>query len=210
MIIIPGQLEIISCDEWGAQPPARELEVREYRGRGAVFHQTGGQNFPPNAIPATQRKMAIMLAKNTQSFHMGPERNWSDSGQHFTNSIDGILLEGRHGSIKAAMSGKIVIGAHCADSDANPPVNKNDSFGLESEGLFQTHQMNDKQMAALVRLFAWLSIVADFDSSMIIGHRASGISTNCPGDWLFGQTQAIRKAVHNKKLEFIKLGVKKP
>lgn len=210
MIIIPGHLEIITCEEWGAKQPLHAVEVREYSAPGFVFHHTAGQNYPPNSIPATQRRLGTILAKSIQHSHM-VDNGWIDSGHHFLNTVDGLLFEGRHRSIECAKAGKVVIGAHAADPSALPkPLWFNDYFSVENEGMFDTHEMNPNQMQSLINLMAWVSLRQGFDSSRIEGHRATGISTRCPGDWLFGQTGAIRKAVHEKKKEFIKLGITKP
>lgn len=208
MVIIPGHLEILSCEEWGAAPPAHTLEIRNEPAPGFIFHHTAGPNYPQNPMPATQKRMGTILAKSIQHSHMAGN-GWSDTGNHFLNTVDGLLFEGRHFSIKSVMAGKIVIGAHAADPDAHPPLWFNNYYSVENEGNFNDQEMNPKQMQSLINLIAWVSIMQGFDSSKVEGHKATGIATQCPGSHLFEQTGAIRKAVHDKKLEFIKLGVKR-
>lgn len=200
MLIIKDHLEIISCEEWGAAPPTHPIEIRNQTAPGFIFHHTAGQNYPENVLPATQRRMGIILAKVIQHSHMAGN-GWVDTGNHFLNTVDGILIEGRHESIKSVLAGKVNIGAHAADGK----LWFNDWFSVENEGNFSTHEMNPKQMNSLVALIAWVSIKQKFDSSKVEGHRATGIATACPGEWLFSQTDNIRKAVHAKKLQFLEL-----
>lgn len=205
MIIIPGHLEILTTPEWKARTPVRALEKRAERFKGGIFHHTAGANHAQSPIPSSRIRNAVALAQSIQNNHIDVN-GWSDSGHSFLNTVDGILCEGRTGTVKALMSGSLIVQAHTADGK----LWFNDWLGVENEGTFSTVHMNDTQMESLIKLFAWASILADFDTSVIQGHRATGIATQCPGDWLFSQTANIRKAVHEKKLEFIKLGVKKP
>ena len=205
IIIIPGHLEILTTNEWGARTPVRALEKRAERFKGGIFHHTAGANHAQSPMQASQKRNAIALAQSIQSSHIDVNK-WSDSGHSFLNSVDGVICEGRTGTLKALMSGTLIVQAHCADDTHW----FNDWIGVENEGTFITAHMNDTQMLSLIKLLAWTSIVADYDTSVIQGHRAAlPGATCCPGDWLFAQTANIRKAVHDKKLEFIKLGVKK-
>jgi len=205
MVIIPGHLEILTTLEWGAQPPTHAPEIRDYPFKGGIFHHTASANHDPSLLPSSQKRNAIALAQAIQRAHQ-VTNGWNDSGMSFLVSVDAVVLEGRTGTINALKTGKTVVQAHCADDHHW----FNDWIGIEIEGNHMTVPVNNKQMEAVIKVFAWTSILANYDTSTIQGHRSAlPGATQCPGDWLEKQTPAIRKAVHDTKLEFIKLGVKR-
>ena len=198
MIIIPGHLEIITCEEWGAKQPLHAVEVRDYPFKGGIFHHTASANHDPSLLPSSQKRNAIALAQAIQRAHQ-ITNGWVDSGMNFLVSVDAIITEGRHNSIRTLQNKQTVVSAHCAGDG----LWFNDWVGVEIEGSHMTVPVNDKQMEAVIKLFAWSSICAGFDTSIIQGHRSAlPGQTLCPGDWLFNQTDNIRKRVHVKKLEF--------
>jgi len=118
---------------------------------------------------------------------------WRDSGQHFTVTRSGLVLEGRNGSLAAAQHGRVVHGAHAGDDEANQTC-----WGIENEGTYIQGAMPEAQWKSLVNLCAWLCFWGKVQSASICGHREYK-ATQCPGDWLFGQLPDLRFQVHMAK-----------
>ena len=187
--------KIYSCQEWGARPARSSFAVVEPK--DIVVHHMAW----PNRLLITDTVAAVAegfkVARKCQADHMDGN-GWSDTGQDFTNTRDGVILEGRHGALGAARIGKNVQSAHAADPDTG--ADDNMSYGIENEGTYSTEPMPTQQWASLVALLAFLSDRSGRDSSLIIGHRDTGCATACPGNWLESQLPRLRAAVHAFKL----------
>jgi len=167
---------ILERATWGAAPPKSRFEIVD-RPRFIVIHHTEGK--PTSGGEANAKNMV----KAIQSFHMAPEpkgRGWSDIGYNFINSTDGLLLEGRSGSLKEAINGNTVRGAHAGSDDGNR------SPGVSNEGNFMTTAMNQTQWNSLVDMCAALCQSCDIDPARIRGHR-DFVPNDCPGDWLYSK-----------------------
>lgn len=177
--------KILERSSWGAVPPTSRFEVVD-RPRFIVIHHTDGK---PSSGGVPQAKAMV---KGIQSFHMRPEssggRGWSDIGYNFVNSTDGIVLEGRTGSLKEAIAGNTVRGAHAGTDDGNR------SPGVSNEGNFTATPMNDAQWNSLVDMCAALCQSCDIDPAKIRGHR-DFVATGCPGDWLYSKLPDLIKDV---------------
>src|SRR6185369_6039414 len=99
--------------------------------------------------------------------------------------------EGRTGTVGAVQQGRCVQSAHAAQ-DPGRLANGNDSPGIENEGNFMTFVMGEAQWASLVDLCASLCDACNVSPDNIRGHREFS-STQCPGDWLFGQLPRLRQ-----------------
>lgn len=198
MQILPGGIAVYTCDEWQARPPLHSFATTTPT--NMVLHHMDY----PNRASIPDHNLAIQtafrLARTCQSDHMD-NRGWSDTGQHFTVSIDGIICEGRHGSLAALLSGHCIRGAHAADPETG--ADDNNSWGTEHEGTYMTAQMPPAQWNASVQLHAAIAFLCNLDSATIIGHRDTGCSTSCPGDWFESQIPQFRTAVHNQKLRLM-------
>ena len=190
---------VFTAQEWGARPPT----VAKFPRQGAVgivVHNTESANRA--MLDGEEEKKAIFrLARAIQANHMSRKPPYSDTGQHFTVSRGGLILEGRHGSLAAARDGQVVTGAH-----AGSAVHNKSWFGIEVEGDFRgAYSVTEPQWRALVELCAWLSFWGGFDSTNILGHKqvktAAG-GTDCPGH-LMDRLDDLRDAVHSRKLEII-------
>ena len=170
--------KIFTAGEWGARPPrARGVELNP--AEGIVVHHTADPNRAPGEGDGEQAA-AFALARRIQSFHMDdPERRWSDTGQHFTISRGGIILEGRHGALAAAREGKVVRGAHASSVD----LYNQRWFGIELEGInIDGFFVTGDQWQSLIELCAWLSFWGRFAPGNIIGHKEILPGhTQCPG-----------------------------
>jgi len=164
---------IVTVAQWGATPAPHAFPLA--RARGLVIHETASPNRAPAG--ALELEHALALARNIQADHI--ERGYEDTGEHFTISRGGIILEGRHGSIDAAARGLVPQGAHAGNLEANTSY-----FGIELEGNYTDPRDAPPapQWRALVRLTDWLLHRSRLPSSRstITPHKQWS-ATGCPG-----------------------------
>ncbi len=179
---------IYSTSEWQAM--AARASFATAPAMGIVIHNTEGQNRPALTGDAELAK-AFEVARQIQRGHMIVDHNWSDTGQHFTISRGGLVLEGRHGSYLNATHGLVVRGAHAGDDVYNKFW-----FGIEVEGNFVSdYKVTDQQWKSLVELGAWLSKWAG-KKLPIVGHKDIH-ETDCPGK-LYGRLGQLRAEVWSR------------
>ncbi|MGH8791272.1 MAG: peptidoglycan recognition protein family protein [Stackebrandtia sp.] len=172
--------EIHSTASWGARPPTRN-EILNYRPTYIVIHHTATSNDVPTTI-----ERAYDLARGIQNYHM--DQGWGDSGQQFTTSRGGFILEGRHNSLDTLREGtRFVRGIHAGNSDANA-----NSIGIENEGTYTSG--SPPQWEAMVHLCAYLCTQYGIPATQLFGHRQYS-STSCPGDGLYGMLPQLRQDV---------------
>jgi hypothetical protein len=181
-LIVPNlsAFRIVPASEWGAVKP--RAESASLPARGILLHHMAlgakagvtGANRQPAATPELEMALAVKLARNLQVSHM-QGRGWVDTGQHFSVTKGGVVLEGRVGSLSNAERGRVIAGAHCAGKN-------HDHWGIEIEGDY-THSvdiMPAAQWNALVRLVAYLQARSQFGELPIVYHRKYA-ATGCPG-----------------------------
>jgi hypothetical protein len=168
--------KIISAEEWGAAP-AHASHFAERPAAGIVVHNTESANREATTGDA-EFQLAAALARSIQNSHFA--RGFADTGQHFTVSRGGLLLEGRHGAALAARAGRVVEGAH-AVSDGG--VANKTWFGIEIEGDNRaSDQVTEPQYAAVVELCAWLMKWTGVPELPIKPHlQVLAGHTDCPG-----------------------------
>jgi N-acetylmuramoyl-L-alanine amidase-like protein len=182
---------VFSTAEWGARNVNSTFPKKP--AQGIVLHHAVFPNRPPLQGTA-EREAAFGVARRIQADHMG--RGYADTGQHFTISRGGLLLEGRHGSLAAAKTGKVVRGAHAGATLPNQSW-----FGIELEGTYHLQfLMTPQQRQAMIELCAWLSFWGAFDSQQIEGHRHFKPTTQCPG-LVMDHLPEFRAAVHDRKVQ---------
>jgi len=174
-------VSILSTKEWGAI--TQHGELLETTPTKIILHHMFTPN-PPNNI---SKDDVTRLAKECQTWHFG--RGWVDTGQHFTISCDGTIMEGRHGSLDALVKGKCVSGAHCEGQNYN--------WGIELEGDHRSEYITNQQEASLINLCALLCEKCKIDSSRIYGHSNFN-NTNCPGTAILKKISEIQQRVHDK------------
>jgi hypothetical protein len=176
---------ITGCATWGARPPADPLTVLAHKPVRILVHHTD----TPNSTDYSQAH-AYALARSIQNHHMD-DNHWSDTGQHFTNTRGGYLLEGRHNSLSTLKGGKeIVRAAHC-------PGQNDIAIGIENEGNYMTVQPPAKLWNSLVTLCAYVCHQYSISPNAIQGHR-DYYNTDCPGDVLYKMLPQLRKDVAAK------------
>lgn len=173
---------IVDCAGWGARPPSSPVTVLGRRPVRILVHHTA----TPNSLDLT-RDAADRLARGIQNFHMNV-RGWLDSGQHFTISRGGGVLEGRHRSLDALNGGRDQIqGAHCP--------NQNDiAIGIENEGTYSTVNPPRLVWERLRSLCAYACAQYKISPNELRGHREFR-DTACPGDRLYAMLPQLRREV---------------
>jgi hypothetical protein len=187
-------LRIYTCAEWGAVPrDTRRLGRKQ--AEGITLHHTAGVNAKVLEDAEKERERCFKLARSIQAHHIG--QGWKDSGQHFTVTRSGLILEGRHGTFEAAQRGLVVNGSHAGDNRSNSLT-----YGIECEGTY-THEAPPAALwAALVALCAHLSLWGGFQAREIQGHREVR-KTICPGDVLFRRLDSLRAETKERKMELM-------
>lgn len=170
------------CAEWGARPPVEPPAVLPHRPERIIVHHTATENTAD-----TSRAHAHRLARFFQDQHIA--RDWGDTGQHFTITRGGVLLEGRHGSLDALLAGdQVVEGAHAYGQNRS-------SIGIENEGTYLTGRPPSAQWDALVWLCARICEQYGIPPTAIHGHRDFWDGTVCPGDALHSLLPRLRAEV---------------
>ncbi|KOV89822.1 N-acetylmuramoyl-L-alanine amidase [Nocardia sp. NRRL S-836] len=178
----PPAVPVHSCADWGARPPAGLIEVVNRKPQRILIHHSTSPNLDDQSIGR-----AYEHARWIQNVHMD-QNGWVDSGQHFSNSRGGIVVEGRHGSLAALESGtSMVAGAHC-------PGQNDVAIGIENEGLYMDISPPVTQWESLVAFCAHLCFRYGIPTSEIFGHRDFTV-TQCPGDALYALLPRLRSEV---------------
>ena len=173
---------IIDCGGWGAKAARNPIKVHNRRPLKILIHHTATAN-----VKDYSRDAAVRLARNIQSYHMNHNR-WSDSGQHFTISRGGFLLEGRHRSLEVLRGGKrMVEGAHCTGQNII-------AVGIENEGTYSTTGPTAQQWSRLRQMCAYVCKQYKVKPTEIYGHRDFK-DTACPGDALYKMLPKLRSEV---------------
>ena len=150
---------IINCGGWGAKAPRNPVKVHNRRPAKILIHHTATAN-----VKDYSKAAAVRLARNIQSYHIDHNR-WSDSGQHFTVSRGGYLLEGRHRSLEMLRGGRrMVEGAHCTGQNII-------AVGIENEGTYSTTAPTTQQWNQLRQMCAYVCKQYRVRPTEIYGHR---------------------------------------
>lgn len=176
-----AQPSVTGCDGWGAAPPTQPVTVLGRRPAKILVHHTA----TPNTTDLSQTH-AYRLARSIQQAHFG--RGWIDSGQQFTISRGGYVLEGRHSSLTALRNGnQHVVGAHCTGQNEV-------ALGIENEGTYESVPPPTAVYQRLVALCAYACQQYALAPAEIYGHRDFD-STQCPGQLLYQRLPQLRADV---------------
>ncbi|MFI6132907.1 N-acetylmuramoyl-L-alanine amidase [Micromonospora sp. NPDC051141] len=175
---------IASCDTWGARTVSGLSQLTSNPDK-IVIHHTATANTADLSV--TQ---AYALARSIQAYHMD-SLGWSDTGQNFTVSRGGYLMEGRHTSLSHLNSGSgFVTSAHC-------PGQNTTGVGIENEGTYTSVTPPDTLWNGLVDLCAHICQQWGIAPSQIFGHR-DFVATECPGNAFYAKLSQLRQAVQDK------------
>lgn len=174
--------DIMDCDAWGAKDPSGQLNQLDNDPDKILVHHTQSAN-----VSDTSQAAAIDIARQIQHWHMD-ENGWSDSGQHFTISRGGYILEGRHTSLRHLTDGSgMVQGAHA-------PGQNTKAIGVENQGTYFEVEPPELLWASLVNFCAYTCRQYSIPATELYGHR-DYVDTDCPGDVLYGMIPRLREEV---------------
>jgi N-acetyl-anhydromuramyl-L-alanine amidase AmpD len=173
---------ILGCDAWGARPPSEPVKIWDQRPVKILVHHTA----TPNVVDLSGTA-AIALAVAIQKFHMD-HRGWLDTGQHFTISRGGVLMEGRHRSLEILRAGRQQVeGAHCTGQNVV-------AIGIENEGTYLDIAPPKALWNRLRETCAYICGQYGIPPTELYGHRDFK-DTACPGDNLYGSLPRLRSEV---------------
>ncbi|WP_246631686.1 peptidoglycan recognition protein family protein [Pseudonocardia nigra] len=173
---------IIGTSGWGARPNSAIVPVWNQRPIKIIVHHTA----TPNQADFS-RAAADTLARAIQNFHMD-RRGWIDTGQHFTISRGGFVLEGRHRSLEVLRIGRQQVeGAHTTGQNIV-------AVGIENEGIYTVERPPGELWNRLRELCAYICQQYAIRPTEIFGHRDFK-DTACPGDVLYGMLPQLRAEV---------------
>jgi flagellar hook assembly protein FlgD len=188
---------IVRRSEWGANESiVRGTPAYADRVRLSVVHHTAGTN-------RYSRGEAAGIVRGIQRYHV-QGNGWNDIGYNFLVDKYGRIYEGRAGGIA-----RNVIGAHAQGFNTG-------SVGVAVLGTYGSTRISSAARFAIQRLLAWRLDVAHVDPLSVVdavsygnprfeagtrvrlravsGHRDTGYTT-CPGSNLYGDLDAIARAV---------------
>ncbi|CAM3388428.1 N-acetylmuramoyl-L-alanine amidase [Stackebrandtia soli] len=173
--------DIAGCADWGARAPGGLTQLPNGANK-IVIHHTASANQAD-----TSKEAAFQLARDIQGWHMDGN-GWADSGQHFTVSRGGYVMEGRHTSLDHLSSGSgMVQGAHA-------PGANTDGIGIENEGTYTSETPPAALYDSLVTFCAYICQQYGIPSSEIYGHR-DFVATACPGEAFYAMLPQLRADV---------------
>ncbi|GAA1327883.1 hypothetical protein GCM10009635_23680 [Actinocatenispora thailandica] len=173
---------VVGCDQWGARPPASPIQLSGNATNKIIVHH---MEFPNSTDYSLDH--AKQLARDCQDLHMDTN-GWADTGQHFTVSRGGYVLEGRHRSLETLEGGQQqVIAAHCPGENGN-------AIGIENEGTYFTETPPQALFDALTTLCVTVCRQYRLHAYDLFGHWDFR-DTDCPGAAFYREFPQLRRAV---------------
>lgn len=174
--------QIVNCPGWGARRPSSPVRIWDRRPIRILVHHTATANGRDYSRAAADR-----MARGIQNYHM--DRNgWLDSGQHFTISRGGVVLEGRSLSLGVLNEGRRQVeGAHCTGQNVV-------SVGIENEGNYVGTDPPAALWNSLRTTCAYICSRYGIAPTELYGHRDYK-NTACPGDRLYRMLPRLRSEV---------------
>jgi len=148
---------IVSAAEWGSKPQPIP-DSRKHTPKFVTIHHAG--------VLWTAKVSPDVFVRNMQSWGQG-DKGWPDLPYHFLIAPDGRIFEGR---------------PLIYEPESNTKYDLQGNIGVEMMGSFEAQRPDPRQVAACVKLTAWLCDQYGIDQSLVRGHKdaASG-QTTCPG-----------------------------
>ncbi len=176
--------EIIDAAAWKARKPSSASEKLNSQPHYIVVHHMASTNNV-----AEDKAAAKDIAYRVQGWHMDGN-GWNDSGQQFSVSRGGYIMEGRQGSLDAITDGSYFMrGIH-----AGKPANS-ESIGIENEGTYSDVEPPETLMGGLTELVCYIAKQYNIPASQVYGHR-DFMNTDCPGSQLYMKIQELRTAIN--------------
>ena len=176
---------IYSRSAWGARSPRGTIPILNYRPDKIVIHHTATGN-----VTDYSQSWAFQLSRAIQNWHMD-NNGWADSGQQFTISRGGYIMEGRYQSLSRLQCGtSFPQGVHAPGANTS-------SIGIENEGTYTSVAPTSALWNSLVHMCAYICQQYGISPSRIYGHRDFS-STACPGNVLYSRLPQLRSEVAAK------------
>ncbi len=173
---------IFSTTAWNARPPSSAVTLAGNNPNKIVVHHTAFANTADSG-----QSGSFAIAHEIQDLHMDTN-GWIDSGQHFTISRTGYIMEGRHRSLERLQAGSnMVVGAHTVNQNTQ-------SIGIENNGTYTSVAPPALLYASLTSLCSYICYQYGIAPTQIFGHRDFN-DTECPGDKLYAMLPQLRKDV---------------
>jgi hypothetical protein len=168
---VPVPVEIITCPEWGARMPRQEITSCA-KSKRIIVHHTASHHAEIDTPGSESRDEAMAYARAIQNYHMDVN-GWIDSGHNFLVCRNGLILQGRWGTVTQIEFGRMVVSAHC------PTQNQQVGIEHEHKGL---EAMTDAQRAASARLVAWISDQYGRSTPLPLYPHKKYYATACPAN----------------------------
>ena len=171
-----ASIGVISREEWGARPTAcSATEDNWYR---MAIHHTAGSQTSGGSVAAAVRAV--------QAYHQD-SGTWCDIAYQFLVGHDGSLYEGRQLHLRSGATG-----GNNAGNMAVSFVGCYHPNGCPAG----SHSVTGAMMDGALRLIQTAARLHDIslDASSILGHRDYGNATACPGDFVHGRLDELRRA----------------
>lgn len=162
---------IITVAQWGGTPAADSSRVHEIK---LITLHHGGEEFKPDKDFAT-----YLVNLQNWSRH---EKKWIDIPYHYLIDFDGKIYAGR--DIRYA-------------GDTNTAYDPAGHALVCLPGNYEVQQPNEKQLRAIIDMFAWLCWKYKLPPEVIKGHKDAAEGTVCPGKnlYVFLENGFIKKEV---------------
>ncbi|SDN26463.1 peptidoglycan recognition protein family protein [Actinacidiphila guanduensis] len=171
--------EIHGTDDWGARQPTSPVALAGNDPDKIIVHHTAFANTADSGTSGS-----YPVAREIQDLHMDTN-GWIDSGQHFTVSRSGVVMEGRHRSLERLRAGSdMVVAAHTVGQNTQ-------SIGIENNGTYTSVAPPQELYTSLVDLCAYVCGQYGLSPQEIYGHRDFN-ATECPGDRLYAMLPQLR------------------
>jgi hypothetical protein len=187
-------------EQWGAAAVAQNF-ARD-SALGIVLHNMQNANRTPSSDPQKELQLSYQKSRDCQRQHI-KDNGWSDTGQQFTISRGGVIMEGRKGSLDAAHGGRVCQGAHASGVN----LFNRQYFGIELEGDFKTGFIaTEAQKKALYNLCAHLRLWAgnpqEKDWKIVPHSEVLEGHTDCPRK-LIEHMDEVRVAIRTRVNELL-------
>lgn len=181
-------LEILSREDWNAEPPGPE--VKRHIPRYITIHHTGTNQNRERSIE--EKLQALQKFSLTEGF-LGdgtPKKPWPDVPYHFYIAVDGSVAVGRELQY---------------EGDSNTDYDLNGHSLIVVEGRFGKDSLTKIQYEPLRKLVKALAKEYKIPAEDISGHKDQA-ETTCPGEDIYKRLPELRKEVSEMNYDQVKIG----
>jgi len=175
--LIPGSVEFVSRDEWGARPPVLPMQAHTLT-RLTIHHTGTNQNF--NRSVADKLRALQLFSQRDDSLASGRLKPaWPDVPYHFYVGVDGVVGEGRDWRYAG---------------DTNTEYDPAGHLLVVVEGNFQKDTLTTAQRRSLDAILPALARRFSIPAERLASHRDYA-RTECPGANIYVELPRYRELV---------------